>query len=380
MACTTSAYAASSSLSCGGIVLAAASSVAPSAEVNVVKSSAHAREGTKYANGLPAARTPVNTPVAVCRKPRRSSVLSLLMAGMCARCFAKAMRARLHVKATVLRAQPKYRQRKSGAPMGQLIDGEWHPGPLAVRGSGEYVRPSSTFRKWVRIGDDPEFPAMPGRYHLYVARACPWCHRTMIARVAKRLESVISMSYVEPFVFDHGWNSPPPDTLTVVRHIYELYSLADPLFTGRATVPILWDKETHTIVNNESADIIRMLNREFDEITDELTDYYPEAFAKEIDEINARVYETVNNGVYRAGFATSQSAHETAVQLLFESLDWLEDRLHRHRYLVGDFLTEADWRLFPTLVRFDAVYYGHFKCNLRHVYEYPGLWGYTRDI
>jgi putative glutathione S-transferase len=264
--------------------------------------------------------------------------------------------------------------------MGQLIDGEWHSEPLTVSSSGEYLRPASTFRNWVRMGDGPEFPAVPGRYHLYVARACPWCHRTMIARVAKRLENIVSISYVEPFVFEHGWAFARPDPLTGVRYIHELYTQADPLYTGRATVPVLWDKENHTIVNNESADIIRMFNREFDEITNELTDYYPESFSKEIDEVNDRIYETVNNGVYRAGFATSQSAYETAVQLLFESLDWLEDRLQRQRYVVGEALTEADWRLFPTLVRFDAVYYGHFKCNLRHVYEYPALWGYTREI
>ena len=264
--------------------------------------------------------------------------------------------------------------------MGQLIDGEWRTQPPAASASGEYIRPSSNFRNWIRAGDGPEFPALPGRYHLYVSRACPWCHRTMIARVAKRLENFVSISYVEPFVFDHGWTFARPDPLTGVRYIHELYTQADPLYTGRATVPVLWDKETHTIVNNESSDIIRMFNGEFDEITNELTDYYPEAYAEEIDQINERVYETVNNGVYRAGFATSQSAYETAVQLLFESLDWLEARLQRQRYLVDDLLTEADWRLFPTLVRFDAVYYGHFKCNLRHVYEYPALWGYTREI
>jgi putative glutathione S-transferase len=264
--------------------------------------------------------------------------------------------------------------------MGQLIDGEWRTDTLAASSSGEFVRPPSTFRNWVRAGDDDGYAALPGRYHLYVARACPWCHRTMIARVAKRLENIISISYVEPYVFDQGWAFSRPDPLTGVRYIHELYSQADPLFTGRATVPVLWDKETNSIVNNESSDIVRMLNREFDELTNELTDYYPDSYASEIDEINARVYETINNGVYRAGFATSQSAYETAVQLLFESLDWAEGLLQRRRYLVGDLLTEADWRLFPTLVRFDAVYYSHFKCNLRHLYEYPNLWGYARDI
>jgi glutathionyl-hydroquinone reductase len=264
--------------------------------------------------------------------------------------------------------------------MGQLIDGEWRNEPLTTSSSGEFLRTASTFRNWIEAGSPHNFPAVPGRYHLYVARACPWCHRTLIARVAKRLENVISVSYVEPFVFDNGWAFSQPDPLTGVRYIHELYSMADPLFTGRATVPVLWDEETHTIVNNESGDIIRMFDREFDDITQEVTDYYPEALAYEIDQINERVYETVNNGVYRAGFATSQSAYETAFQQLFESLDWLEERLRQRRYLLGDLVTEADWRLFPTLVRFDTVYYGHFKCNLRHVYEYPALWGYTREF
>lgn len=263
--------------------------------------------------------------------------------------------------------------------MGVLIDGEWRAEPPQVRPTGEFVRATSTFRNWVRAGDT-EYAALPGRYHLYVSRACPWCHRTMIARVAKRLEGIVSISFVEPFVFDNGWTFAKPDPLTGVRYIHELYSQADPLFTGRATVPVLWDKETHSIVNNESSDIIRMFDHEFDELTDELTDYYPESLAAEIDQINDRIYESVNNGVYRAGFATSQSAYESAFEQLFDTLDWLELRLQHQRYLLGELVTEADWRLFPTLVRFDAVYYGHFKCNKRHVYEYPNLWGYTRDI
>ena len=262
--------------------------------------------------------------------------------------------------------------------MGQLIDGEWRISPLPTRSSGEFVRASSTFRD--RVGAAGPFPAQPGRYHLFVARACPWCHRTLLARVAKRLENIVSVSFVEPFVFENGWAFALPDSVTGVRYIHELYSQADPLYTGRATLPVLWDKDSHTIVNNESADIIRMFNHAFDEISHEFTDYYPQALAAEIDQLNERIYETVNNGVYRAGFATSQSAYESACQQLFDSLDWLEDRLQQHRYLLGDLITEADWRLFPTLVRFDAVYYGHFKCNLRHVYEYPALWGYTREI
>src|ERR1700742_1488377 len=205
--------------------------------------------------------------------------------------------------------------------MGQLIDGDWQTAPLTASSTGEFVRPSSVFRHWVKAGDEGLYPALPGRYHLYVARACPWCHRTLLARVAKRLENVISVSYVEPFVFDNGWAFANPDPLTGVRYIHELYSQADPLFTGRATVPVLWDKEAHTIVNNESAEIVRMLNRAFDDLTHEVTDYYPEALAAEIDQVNERVYETVNNGVYRAGFAVSQSSYEKAVREVFDTFD-----------------------------------------------------------
>jgi len=264
--------------------------------------------------------------------------------------------------------------------MGMLIDGEWHSAPPAQGGSGEYVRHTSAFRNQITADGSSGFKAQPGRYHLYVSRACPWCHRTMIYRVLKRLEHLISISYVEPAMLEHGWTFAQPDALTGARYIYELYQQADPLFTGRATVPVLWDKETHGIVNNESSDIIRMLNSEFDEITHELTNYYPDALAAEIDEINSRVYDTLNNGVYRAGFATSQGAYETAARQVFETLDWLEERLRHQRYLLGDLMTEADWRLFPTLVRFDAVYHGHFKCNLRRLVDYPALWSYAREL
>ena len=264
--------------------------------------------------------------------------------------------------------------------MGVLIDGEWREEPAGKGSSGEFVRQASQFRDRISADGSSGFPAVAGRYHLFVSRACPWCHRTMILRILKRLEKIISISYVEPAMLEHGWSFAQPDSLTGARHVYELYSQADPLFTGRATVPVLWDKETNTIVNNESSDILRMFNSEFDDLTHELTNYYPDALAGEIDEVNGRIYETVNNGVYRAGFATSQKAYETAVAQLFGSLEWLERRLTFQRYLIGDLLTEADWRLFPTLVRFDAVYYGHFKCNLRHVYEFPALWGYTREL
>jgi glutathionyl-hydroquinone reductase len=264
--------------------------------------------------------------------------------------------------------------------MGLLIDGEWRNDAPPQAGSGEFVRQASRFRNRITADGSSGFGAVKGRYHLYVARACPWCHRTMIYRVLKRLEDVISISFVQPAMLDHGWTFAQPDPLTGARYLYELYQQGDPLYTGRATVPVLWDKETHTIVNNESSDIIRMLNSEFDEIAHELTNYYPEALAAEIDEVNARVYETINNGVYRAGFAKTQEAYAAAAKELFVSLDWVEERLQRQRFLLGDLITEADWRLFPTLVRFDAVYYGLFKCNLRHIYEYPALWGYTREL
>ncbi|HEY6483412.1 MAG TPA: glutathione S-transferase family protein [Steroidobacteraceae bacterium] len=259
------------------------------------------------------------------------------------------------------------------------LEGEWRT-DSAPAGGGEFVRPASQFRQWIRRDTQSEFAAAPGRYHLYVSRACPWCHRTMIGRVLKQLENVISIGYVEPAMLENGWSFAQPDAITGARYVHEVYVLADPLYCGRATLPVLWDKQTHTIVNNESAEIFRIFNREFDDITDDLSDYYPPALAAEIDEINERLYATVNDGVYRAGFATTQAAYQGAVERLFESLAWLEQRLQQQRYLLGELLTEADWRLFATLVRFDAVYYAHFKCNLRHVYEYPALWAYTCEL
>ena len=265
--------------------------------------------------------------------------------------------------------------------MGMLIDGQWRSeASYADPRSGAFQRRPSTYRARVSADGSTGFPAEANRYPLYVARACPWSHRTMIFRVLKKLEDVISISYLEPAMLENGWTFREPDPLTGARYLYEVYQRADPRYTGRATVPVLWDKRTGTIVNNESSDIVRMLNSEFNAFTDDRTDYYPAELAAEIDALNARIYETVNNGVYRAGFAARQEAYESAVRTLFESLDWLEALLSRQRYLLGDRLTEADWRLFPTLVRFDAVYYGHFKCNLRHVYEYPALWAYTREL
>ncbi|HWI25740.1 MAG TPA: glutathione S-transferase family protein [Stellaceae bacterium] len=265
--------------------------------------------------------------------------------------------------------------------MGLLVDGTWRDDWYDTeKTGGAFERPSTVFRRWITADGSSGFPAEPGRYHLFLALACPWCHRTLLFRLLKRLESVISVSFVEPLMLENGWTFAAPDPLTGARYAYEIYQRADPRYTGRASVPILWDKKTATIVSNESADIIRMLNRAFDAFTDERSDYYPPELAQAIDALNTRIYDTVNNGVYKAGFATRQEPHERAVRALFETLDQLEERLSGRRYLLGDRLTEADWRLFPTLVRFDAVYYGHFKCNLRHVYDYPALWDYTRAL
>ncbi len=265
--------------------------------------------------------------------------------------------------------------------MPQLVDGQWRDdNPRRFDATGAFLRAETVFRRWITADGSSGFRAEAGRYHLYLALACPWCHRTLLLRTLKRLAGVVSVSFVEPLMLENGWTFAVSDPITGARFAYEIYQRADPHYTGRASVPILWDKHTRTIVNNESADIIRMLNRAFDAFTDERVDYYPVDLDSEIDAVNARIYETVNNGVYRAGFAARQEPHEHAVRALFETLDWLEARLSVRRYLMGDRLTEADWRLFPTLVRFDAVYYGHFKCNLRHVYEYPALWDYTRAL
>jgi putative glutathione S-transferase len=265
--------------------------------------------------------------------------------------------------------------------MGVLVNGEWRDDWYdTAKSGGAFERPTTQFRRWVTADGSSGFPAAAGRYHLYLALACPWCHRTLLFRLLKRLEGVISVSFVEPLMLENGWTFATPDPLTGARYAYEIYRAADPRYTGRASVPILWDKATRTIVNNESADIIRMLNRAFDAFTEERTDYYPADLADEIDALNQRIYDTVNNGVYKAGFATRQAPYEAAVRALFETLDGLERRLAQRRYLLGERLTEADWRLFPTLARFDAVYYGHFKCNLRHLYDYPSLWDYTRAL
>jgi glutathionyl-hydroquinone reductase len=275
--------------------------------------------------------------------------------------------------------------------MGLLVKGvwtdEWYD---TASNAGHFVRPITRFRNWVTVdgragpSGDGGFAADTGRYHLYVSLACPWAHRTLIFRKLKRLENEISVSVVEPYMGKEGWvfgtSGVATDTVNGKAKLSEIYLLADPHFSGRVTVPVLWDKKTGTIVNNESAEIIRMFNSAFDAFTDVRTDYYPAGLRAAIDAINTVVYENVNNGVYRAGMATTQSAYEEAFLALFATLDELERRLAKQRYLVGNTLTEADWRLFTTLIRFDAVYVGHFKCNLRRIADYPNLSNYLREL
>jgi putative glutathione S-transferase len=273
--------------------------------------------------------------------------------------------------------------------MGQLVEGVWKTGWIDTGSSGgRFVRKDSVFRNWVTpdgaagpTGGDG-FAAEAGRYHLIVSYACPWAHRTLVFRKLKRLEDVITVSAVEPLMLEDGWTFSEAEPETGARTAWQVYVKADPAYTGRATVPILWDRKRQTIVSNESADIIRMFNSAFDALpgVDATLDFHPQALREEIERINARVYDTVNNGVYKAGFATTQSAYEEAVGKLFESLDWLEERLGGSRYLTGDRLTEADWRLFTTLLRFDAVYVGHFKCDIRRIADYPNLSGYLREL
>lgn len=276
--------------------------------------------------------------------------------------------------------------------MGLLVDGKWHDVWYDTKASqGRFVRTESQFRNWVtpdgsagpsgRAG----FRAEPGRYHLYVAYACPWAHRTLIYRELKGLQSLIGVSAVNSYMGAEGWTfAAGPETIADdvngVQRIYELYLIADAQYSGRATIPILWDKHERTIVSNESSEIIRMLNTAFDGVGANATDLYPAELRAEIDELNAFVYPNINNGVYRAGFATTQEAYDEAVGQVFAALDTLEERLATRRYLTGPRLTEADVRLFTTLIRFDPVYHGHFKCNVRRIVDYPNLWGYTRDI
>jgi putative glutathione S-transferase len=270
--------------------------------------------------------------------------------------------------------------------MGLLVEGEWRDQWYETESTGgRFVRQESGFRDWVKADGSTPYAPEPGRYHLYVSLACPWAHRTLIFRKLKGLEDAITISVVDPFMLEHGWafsdaRGAIRDSIHGSRYLHEIYTRAQAKYTGRVTVPVLWDRKHETIVNNESSEIIRMLNGEFDAIGDARLDFYPEALRAEIDEINDFVYPRINNGVYRCGFATSQTAYEEAFDELFGALDRIEERLSRQRYLVGERVTEADWRLFTTLVRFDAVYVGHFKCNLRRIADYPNLSGYLREL
>jgi len=257
--------------------------------------------------------------------------------------------------------------------MGMLVQGVWRDVPRDTRSTGgEFIRPDTAFRDRVSAAE-----VEPGRFRLYVSRACPWAHRTLILRAMKGLEQAIPVFYADPYMAENGWEFSDGG----IRYLHELYVKAKPAYTGRVSVPVLWDEEQQRIVNNESSEIIRMLNRDFDALAKKkLHDLYPERLRKEIDAVNERVYRTVNNGVYRAGFATAQDKYQQAVSGLFATLDWLEKRLAKRRWLCGARLTEADVRLFTTLVRFDSVYYSHFKCNLRRLVDYPRLWRYTRKL
>jgi putative glutathione S-transferase len=276
--------------------------------------------------------------------------------------------------------------------MGMLIHGAWHDRPLDTKSTGgHFLRKDSDFRNWITADGSPGpagkggFKAEAGRYHLYVSLACPWAHRTLIFRKLKGLQEMVGVSIVHWRMLEHGWTFEDgpgvvPDPVQGARYLHQVYIAADPDYTGKVTVPVLWDKAQETIVNNESSEIIRMFNSAFDGVGAASGDFYPEDLRAEIDRLNVRIYDTVNNGVYRAGFATTQEAYDEAVVPLFETLDWLEDRLGSRRYLAGDRLTEADWRLFTTLVRFDPVYVGHFKCNLRRITDYPNLSAYLKEL
>ena len=277
--------------------------------------------------------------------------------------------------------------------MGQLVDGTWHDTWYDTKSTGgAFQRKPATFRNWVTpdgapgVSGEGGFAAESGRYHLYVSYACPWAHRTLIFREIKGLSDHIDVSVVHPDMLSEGWTfttdfpGATGDTLHGARFMREVYTRAVPDMSGRVTVPVLWDKERDTIVSNESSEIIRMFNSAFDGLTGNGDDYWPDPLRDRIEEVNARIYSTVNNGVYKAGFATSQAPYDAAVEALFDSLDWLEGHLADNRYLLGDRLTEADWRLFTTLARFDPVYHLHFKCNRKRLVDYPNLWAYTREL
>lgn len=269
--------------------------------------------------------------------------------------------------------------------MGLIVNGKWVDQWYDTEKSkGSFVRQDSRFRNQISSEPGNKFQPEAGRYHLYVSLACPWAHRTLIFRQLKQLEDVISVSVVKAEMMENGWEfdneGKNVDDLYNVNFAYQLYLKADPSYEGRVTVPILWDKKTQTIVSNESIDIIRMFNSAFNDLTGNTDDYYPLAHRDDIETVNERIYDTINNGVYKAGFATTQAAYNDAYHALFESLDWLEARLSMQRYLVGDFITEADWRLFTTLIRFDAVYHGHFKCNRQKLTEFHHISNYINEL
>ena len=276
--------------------------------------------------------------------------------------------------------------------MGLLVDGKWHDQWYDTKATdGRFVRSASQFRNWITADGSAGpsgiggFKAEAGRYHLYVSLACPWAHRTLIFRALKKLEGIISVSVVDYLMAEEGWtltgkDGATEDHLYGAKRLYEIYTRADPNYSGRVTVPVLWDKQQQTIVSNESAEIIRMLNTAFNEFGDASLDFYPEDLHSEIDALNDFIYPNINNGVYRAGFATSQAAYEEAYKSVFDALDKVEAILAKQRYLTGSRLTEADWRLFTTLIRFDPVYVGHFKCNKARIADYPNISNYVREL
>ena len=279
--------------------------------------------------------------------------------------------------------------------MGRLVEGVWQDVWYDTKETkGHFKRSASQFRNWITADGEPGptgkggFKAEKDRYHLYVSLACPWAHRTLIFRKLKKLDDYVSVSVVDPLMLENGWEFKPEertpgateDHLFGSSFLWQVYTKADPHYSGRVTVPVLWDKQQNTIVSNESAEIIRMFNSAFDALTGSKLDFYPEQRRSEIDQLNDLIYDTVNNGVYKAGFATTQDAYQESAIKVFETLDILEERLSNQRFLLGSEQTEADWRLFTTLVRFDPVYVGHFKCNIRRIHDYPNLTGYLRDL
>ena len=271
--------------------------------------------------------------------------------------------------------------------MGQLVDGVWHDIWYdTTKSGGAFERSTAKFRNWITADGSTKFQAESGRYHLYVSLACPWAHRTLIFRQIKDLTAHISVDVVHPDMLSDGWTfasdwpGATGDRLFGLPFARDIYLRADPKISGRVTVPILWDKHQQTIVSNESSEIIRMFNSAFDRLTGNTMDFCPQELYEAMELINQRIYDTLNNGVYRCGFATTQAAYNAAVGPLFDTLDWLEDRLSRKRYIMSDRLTEVDWRLFPTLLRFDNVYHLHFKCNRKRIIDYPNLWAYTREL